>query len=60
MNLKNVTRAYINIGVSNSWVKYEFWVNYPFHNVKGQLLVMLAKSIRGEIKQRNLYIVKKT
>lgn len=25
-----VTRAYINKVMSNGWVKYHFWLNYPF------------------------------
>lgn len=30
--IENVTGAYINIVVSSKWVKYTFWVNYPFNN----------------------------
>lgn len=27
---ENFTRASIDIGVSSQWVKFQFWVNFPF------------------------------
>lgn len=29
--LENVTRGYLNIGVRDQWVEFQFWVNYLFN-----------------------------